>query len=149
MNADNEPGFLPEYESGVRRMVYDGRGIPYQAVRPLAEVKVYDDGIVVLEGDDGGQIYAVSPASLVACTQDTLEQLLRDVDALEWNDPSMARVFYERQPADSPVSGGMGGGWVLADEIWVHDRLVQKHLDVAIRAVIRGQRPRLDVSRRD
>src|SRR5206468_1397497 len=89
---------LPEHESGIRRMVSDARNIPYQALHSLDEAKSFSDGTVILEGDDGGQIYIVCPASLVQCSTEHLNVLLRDLDGIAWpnNDPNSARVFYER-----------------------------------------------------
>ncbi|HEY7357500.1 MAG TPA: hypothetical protein VH590_13570 [Ktedonobacterales bacterium] len=133
---------LQSHESGVRSMVYGAHGIPYQPLHTLEEAKAYSDGIVVMEGDDGGTIYLVCPASLVTCSQDTLGELLSDLDKMTWNDLSMARVFYERQPVGTIVAGGSGGGEVTSD-IWIHDEFVQGKVDAAIRAVIQGTLPNL------
>jgi len=133
---------LQPHESAVRSMVYSAHGIPYQPLHTLEEAKTYPDGIVVMEGDDGGQIYLVCPAFLVTCSQESLEQLLRDLDAMKWNDLSMARVFYERQPVGTGIAGGMGGGRVTGD-LWVHDQFVQEQVDRLIRKVLQGELPRL------
>src|SRR5438552_11511903 len=101
---------LPAHESGVRRMVADARGPPYQALRSLGEAQAALDGVVVMEGDYGGQIYLTCPARLVKCDPGTLEQLLADLDGMAWRDSDGARVFFERQPIGSGVAGGMGGG---------------------------------------
>jgi hypothetical protein len=135
---------LSEHESGVRRMVSDSTGIPYQALHSLDEAKTFADGIVVLEGDDGGQIYVVCPASLVLCSAETLGTLLRDLDAIAWpgNDFNSARVFYERLPVGAPVFGGKGGAMV-STELWIHDEFEESGIDVAVREVIAGQRTRI------
>src|SRR5450432_1888588 len=126
-------GVLPDHESGVRRMVSDAKGIPYQAVHSLVEAKSFNDGIVVLEGDDGGQIYVVCPASLVLCSAETMHALLHDLDAIAWprNDSNSARVFYERLPVGAPVFGGMGGGIVLEDA-WIHQMFCEMNFESAI-----------------
>ena len=129
---------LQPHESAVRSLVYGAHGIPYQPLHSLEEAKAYPDGIVVMQGDYGGTIYLVCPASLVTCSQETLEQLLSDLDMMTWNDLSGARVYYERQPVGTGIAGGMGGGRVTSD-IWIHDEFVQGKVDAAIRAVIRGE----------
>src|SRR5688572_23587284 len=134
------PEPTPEHESPLRRMMSDATGQPYAALGSLAEAKQVPDGVVILEGDDGGQIYVVVRAADVHCNEDTLRHLLRDLDAREWNDPSMAHVIYERRPVGDTVPGGMGGGAVAAG-LWVHQRL--SHLEDSIAAVLRGERDRL------
>ena len=122
-------------------MVSDARHISYQPLHSLDEAKSFSDGVVILEGDDGGQIYIVSPASLVECSAETLNQLLRDLDAIAWpgNDPNSARVFYERLPIGAPVFGGMGGA-IVSSDVWVHDAFCKLKLDAPIRNVIFGKR---------
>lgn len=133
---------LQPHESAVRSMVYGAHGIPYQPLHSLEEAKAFADGIVVMEGDDGGQIYLVCPASLVACNQETLEQLLRDLDGTKWNDLGMAHLFYERQPVGTGIAGGMGGGRVTGT-LWVHNQFVQEQLDGLILNVLQGELSRL------
>ena len=105
-------------------------------------VKSYPDGVVIFEGDYGGQLYVVVPSSLVKCTEQDLKQLLSDLDALKWNDASGARVYYERHPVGSGVPGGMGGA-VVTQGIWIHDNFMKLRLDSAIREVIEGKRKTL------
>ena len=135
---------LPDHESGIRRMVSDSKGIAYQAVHSLDEAKSFADGLVVFEGDDGGQIYVVCPASLVLCSAETLNTLLRDLDAIAWpgNDANSARVFYERLPVGAPVFGGKGGA-IVSNEIWIHHEFEESGMDVAVREVIAGKRARI------
>lgn len=132
---------LPEHESGVRRLVSDARGMPYHLLRSLKEAKSSADGVVILEGDDGGQIYVVCPASLVKCSEEALNHLLRDLDTIAWphNDLHSARLFYEQLAVGSPVFGGMGGATVTED-IWIHQKFMEAGLDERIREVIKGQR---------
>ena len=135
---------LPEHESGVRRMVSDARNVPYQAVHSLDEAKSSSDGTVILEGDDGGQIYIVCPASLVQCSTKNLNDLLRDLDDIAWpnNDPNSARVFHERLPIGAPVFGGMGGA-IVSDDVWIHQMFCELNLESAIREVLAGERARI------
>jgi hypothetical protein len=131
---------LPEHESGVRRLISDARDIPYYPLHSLAEAKSFSDGVVILEGDDGGQIYMVCPAALVKCSIETLERLLRDLDHISWpgNDLNSARVFYERLPIGAPVFGGMGGATVEED-VWIFQGFVDSGLEGPIREVIGGR----------
>ncbi len=136
------PERIPDHESGVRRMVADSRGEPYHALRTFEEAKACPDGVVIFEGDYGGQIYVVVPVSLIKCTEQELKQLLSDLDALEWKDESGARVYYERRPIGSGVPGGMGGA-VVTQDIWIHQNFVKLQLDSAIREVLGGKRKTL------
>ncbi len=65
-------------------MVADAHGRPYYPLRSLAEAQAAHDGMVIFEGDYGGQIYATCPASLVRCSEETLQGLLRDLDTVGW-----------------------------------------------------------------
>jgi hypothetical protein len=135
---------LPEHESGVRRLVSDAHAIPYHPLHSFEEAKSSPDGIVILEGDDGGQIYVVCPASVVKCSEEALDNLLRDLDSIAWphNDLNSAKVFYERRPMGSPVFGGMGGATVT-ENIWIHQRFIDAGLGEQIRGVIEGRRSRI------
>ena len=132
---------LPEHESGIRRLISDAHDIPYYPVYSLAEAKSFSDGVVILEGDDGGQIYIVCPAFLVECSVEVLESLLRDLDSVSWpgNDLNSARVFYECLPLGAPVFGGMGGA-AVEEDIWIHQSLVDSGLEGPIHDVIGGRR---------
>jgi len=131
-----------EHESPLRRMIADARGTPYHGLTSLQEAQAHPDGVVILEGDDGGQISLTCPSSQVRCSEATLQQLLKDIDAREWNDLSGARLFYERMPVSATVAGGMGGGKVT-DGVWVHDRLAEDQaLTARITEVIKGSRDR-------
>jgi hypothetical protein len=95
---------LSEHESGVRSMVSEATGLRYLPLRSLEEAKSFSDGTVILEGDDGGQIYLVCPASMVSCSLSSLQNLLTDLDDIAWpgNDPNSASIFFERCATGSP-----------------------------------------------
>jgi hypothetical protein len=137
-------GSLPDHESGLRRLMADATGVPYQAFKTLADARLDPDGVVVLEGDDGGQIYGVFPTSIVSCAEDCLRRLLGDLDAIAWphNPSDMARVVYERRAVGQGIAGGMGGGQLSADG-WVHLEFCELGLDDEIRAVVRGEKDRI------
>jgi hypothetical protein len=106
-------------------------------LRSLAEARAVPDGVVILEGDWGGQIYVVAPAARVACDEAALERLLRELDAIAWpeNDLGGASVRYQRLRKGDSVPGGMGGGEVR-EEVWIHPELAPH--GARIRAVLAG-----------
>jgi len=112
---------------------------PYQPLGSLAEARDVPDGVVVLEGDYGGQIYVVAPALRVECSEGALLLLLRDLDEIAWPgiDADASDLRFERLPAGSSVPGGMGGGRA-EDDVWIHPDLA-RHAD-AIRDVLAGRR---------
>jgi hypothetical protein len=103
----------------------------------LAEAQADPRGIVVFEGDFGGQIYAVARASFVRCAPERLQALLAEIDAVHWSEPDAARVYFESSQPGSGIAGGMGGGIVPA-ELWVHPKL-NVPLE-AVRAVLLGEK---------
>ncbi len=127
----------------------EATGRAYTAFETLDSAKADPDGAVVLEGDDGGQLYVVVPARQVLCPEEALGQLLRDLDAISWpgNDDDMARVVYERRPVGAPVAGGMGGA-VVGSNAWIHPKIERLGLSDEIRAVISGQLVRLSAESR-
>ena len=129
------PILLP-HESGVRSLVAQSEGEEYIAHKSLAEANADSDGVVIFEGDDGGQIYAVARAAFVSCPEAQLHRLISELDALSWADPESAGVFFESLPIGSGVPGGMGGG-AVAPELWVHPKLQQ--YEAAIRNVLLGR----------
>ncbi len=126
-------------------MFSDAHGREYVALRSLDEARRAPDGVVVLEGDWGGQIYVTCPASVVRCDAATLDRMLRDIDTVAWphNREGGARVFFERHHLGAGIAGGMGGGVVAAD-VWVHPRLAEKGISSSsVRSVLAGTMDRL------
>ncbi len=123
-------------------------GLPYHAFRSLEEARAADDGVVILEGDWGGQIYATCPAKRVRCSEQQLSQLLTDLNRIAWpgnekhGDNDGSAIHYEPRPVGSGVSGGMGGGRVV-DGVWVHEEFVELGISDQIREVFEGERERL------
>jgi hypothetical protein len=131
-----------ERKSPLRDLMAEAESVDHRGFASLSDAQRDPDGVVVLEGDDGGQIYVVARAAVVRCPEETLLQLLRDIDAREWpgNPPDMAHLYYEARSMGAPIAGGMGGGRVT-DKPWVHPRL--KPLEAGITAVLAGERERL------
>jgi len=135
-----DPKIIPNHESAVRKLVSEAHGLAYEPLQNLNEARSYLDGIAILQGDDGGQIYIVCPVALIKCSESTLQQLLTDLDALAWpgNDPDSAKIYYERKSSDTNVIGGMGGAKVI-ENIWIHQEFKTKGLESAIKEVIEGK----------
>lgn len=141
--------YLPEHES-FRRMVADPRGTGYKSYGSLEEAQADDDAVAVLQGDDGGQIYAVIPVRDVRCSIAALERLLSDLDEISWpgNDPDMKRIYFEHQPPGSGIPGGMGGA-LATGEVWVHEEFRKMGLADDIRGVIQGKIDQIRTKGRD
>lgn len=117
----------------------DGDPHPYRPLASLAEAREASDGVVILEGDYGGQIYLVASAARVACDEAALARLLADLDAIAWpgSEPEASSVRYERLAAGERVPGGMGGGRV-EEGVWIHAELAPQA--AMIRAVLARER---------
>jgi len=120
-NKDDQPR-LEDQESGLRSLLTEASGETYTSYKSLAEAKIDPNGVAILEGDYGGQIYVVVRAKDVKCDDNLLFDLLQYLDRIEWDDPDGASIYYESRPVNSGVAGGMGGGAVM-DKIWIHPRL--------------------------
>jgi hypothetical protein len=136
------PKTSPTEERPLAAFQAEASGISYQPLSSLAEAKQYNDGVLILQGDDGGQIYVVACATEIKCTLKTLEQLLIDLDEIAWprSGADSRRIYYERRPIGSGISGGMGGGFV-SDTPWIHERFAE--LVPAVLAILRGERTRI------
>ena len=135
---------IPDHERPLGRIFADVHGAPFQPLRSLEEAKGASDGVVILQGDDGGQIYLVCHASQVRCSEDALRVLLRELDEIAWpgNYENSRDVFFERMALGTGVAGGMGGGRVTS-EPWIHGEFIQRNLRDPILAVLRGDRSSL------
>ena len=125
------------HESPLRRLIADSAATGYEAFASLDAARRSQDAFVILEGDDGGQIYVVAPVERVACSEATLHSLLGDIDAREWNAPDVARLVFERYRAGDGIPGGMGGA-VADPNVWTHPELSVAR--AAILAVLAGER---------
>jgi hypothetical protein len=134
------PETLSDHESGLRKMKAEADGTSYVSFKSLAEAQSNPNGVVILEGDDGGQTYVVCPASKVKCSENVLHQLLSDLDSKKWNDPSMAHIYYEQKRIGEGVFGK--GGAVVGTEIWIHKEFHE--IADSIRDVIEGRREKLN-----
>ena len=125
------------HDSPLRRLIADSTAASYEAFASLDAARRSQDAFVILEGDDGGQIYVVAPVARVACPESTLRSLLHDIDACEWKAPDAATLVFERHHPGDGIPGGMGGG--IADpNVWTHPKLSVPR--TAILAVLAGER---------
>jgi hypothetical protein len=134
-----KPERLESHERPLGRIFADAHGGRYVPLRSLGEAKAVADGVVILQGDDGGQIYVVARAVDVSCSESALEALLQELDEMSWRDASMRHIYYERLPVGAGVPGGMGGG-VVEKTPWVHKEFVKLGLQESIVAVLNGGR---------
>lgn len=125
--------------SPLRQLMAKGKGVPYVSADDLETARAQPDMYAILEGDDGGTIYVTVPASMIFCTEETLHELLREIDGLVWkdNDEDMKRITYEPHKVGDRVAGGMGGG-SIEPGVWIHNTLEQ-YRD-AIESVLAGVR---------
>jgi hypothetical protein len=137
--------WLPKYNGSLRSMMAEGHGSEYIAFKSLEEARSRSNSVVIMQGDDGGTIYLTIPVRNVSCGQATLNQLLADIDAMCWADPSMARVFYEIVPSAGAVAGGMGGGRIV-DGLWLHLEVEKLGVRQDVEDVLRGERARMEIT---
>jgi hypothetical protein len=109
----------------IRELIDDN----FSPIASYGEAKEDPSGYAVMHGDDGGQIYLTVPLSRIKASQEELADLLRRIDAKEWNDPRTRLLYYEHGSVGQEISGGMGGG-ILTDGLWLHPALKTRQLDV-------------------
>lgn len=114
---------LQEHESGVRKLVSEAHNLNYKPLKNFEEAKEYNDAYMIMEGDDGGQIYLSIPIKFIKCNYETLKKLLKYLDNIAWpeNQDDMAKIFFERLNEGDVIIGGMGGG-LATNSLWLHDK---------------------------
>lgn len=127
-------------QSPLRKMMSDAKGGEYVSIKNLEEAKKVKNSYLVMEGDDGGQIYITCPVELVKCEEKQLRELLESLDDLVWQDLSMTGLYYEIHEPDSIVSGGSGGG-KAGDDLWIHSEF--DNIKNKIKEVINGKRKKI------
>jgi hypothetical protein len=123
-------------------LIAGAEGAPYEAFRSLEAARAFDGAVAVLEGDYGGQIYLTCPVTAVHCDEQSLRQLLADIDQHQWDDPEGMLLVYERLTHGSSVSTGVGGGRLESDA-WLHPELLELGLEKEMREVLSGKRRRI------
>jgi hypothetical protein len=130
------PDKLEDHVDPLRSMIAASHSQRYRAFRSLPEAAA-NGGVVILQGDDGGQIYLTCPATKIKCSEADLRSLLEYLDSKAWKDASSASVRFEMCPS-LKVAGGMGGG-LVTDDVWLHPELRPKGLEESVRSFIYGQ----------
>ena len=109
-------------ESQTRKLILESRGGRYLSVDTLEEARQSDNYYLIMDGDDGGQIYLSCPARLIECDEKTLKEVLTIIDENQWSDESRG-YYFELYKPDEIITGGMDGGLALEKGLWIHDRL--------------------------
>jgi hypothetical protein len=135
---------IPDHERPIGRIMAEAHHEEFRPIKTLDEAKQFDDGVVILEGDDGGQVYLTCPARMVHCSQEQLQQLLLDIDAKCWqcNENEGARIYFERKLIGSGVWGGMGGG-VITGGLWLHFQIEEFGIRPQIEIILAGKPARI------
>lgn len=135
--------FIPDHHSPVRHMVNLANGQSNTFLRNYEKAKKTKSSYIIMEGDWGGQIYLSYPVNLIKCQFDRVEQLLNDINKIEWDDDGEgARIYFEVKKVGDGIAGGMKGG-LITDSLWVHSRL--EKLKDEIMDVLLGKRVRIDL----
>jgi hypothetical protein len=100
--------------------------------------------VAVLSGDYGGTIYLTVPMARVRCTEEQLNTLLSDLDAIHCMGGAeyQVRVTYHDVPVPGHIAGGDGGGEVI-DGVWTHPSWIDDEIATLANEVIAGRRARL------
>lgn len=79
---------------------------------------------LIMEGDDGGQIFLTIPKEMIKCSETKLNQILIELDEYCWpnNDDDMRLIYYSEQKLGDIIPGGMGGG-KATKSLWVHPNI--------------------------
>jgi hypothetical protein len=153
MTDENHPDEIPPHHSGVRHMWAQAHGEPYEALVNLSDARKYSDSVLIMEADSGGQILLTCPVRYVLASEETLLQLLCDLETITWGggglakslEPYDADLCYEVLQVGAGVAGGMGGGLVV-DGLWLHKELCDRGLKDQIAAILTGQQVRLTLA---
>ena len=131
---------LPDHHSAVRHILNKRHGRAYEPLKSLKEAKETSNGVVVLEGDYGGIIFASCQAKYVKATQEELESLCIWLEKTYWKElwakygnhnKGGWGVYYEVLKPGSGIWGGTKGGAVI-DGLWLHPKLKQELVDETV-----------------
>ena len=139
--VNEDHNILPDGVSPLRFMMADAAGVEFRHCKTLSEARTISDAVAIMEGDYGGQIYFTCPVRHISCDADTLARLLTDLDALGWNDPEGAGLYFEVASLAAGIAGGMGGG-AVSDGVWLHPEL-ERHR-ASVEAVVAGTQPSIN-----
>jgi hypothetical protein len=129
---------IPKHHSSVQHIMNKYHSRTYVPLATLEEAKEQENGVVVLEGDWGGIIYATCPVKHLhdAITHDDIVSLCKTVEYDHWGYGARdipkevpaeggPGVYYQCVKPGGGVWGGSGGGKVI-DGLWVHSKLTSE-----------------------
>jgi len=133
-------GQIPKQKETTGQSTGDQAEVP--SARTLDEARHLPDFAVVLESDYGGTIFATCPVSSISCDEQTLSNLLDDIDEIFYALPEGRRIYFRRAPLGSRIEGGDGGGFI-EDGVWCHPFVHEIGLCAPIENVFSGRAQRL------
>ena len=92
--------------------------LPYSYAEAHADKMCY----LIMEGDDGGQIFLTVPVNITNTNEENLSALLKEIDERTWNNPRTRSMYYIHGNDGKEIAGGMDGG-LLRTGLWVHPTL--------------------------
>ena len=114
--------------------------LKYPASLSFDEAKSKEDGVVIMEGDYGGQIYLTCQMKHIKCDEETMNKLLHDLDRIEWgcnDEDEGSSIDYHCVKPGYGVIGGMGGG-VVVNGLWIHED-INPTVTAKIQQVLTGE----------
>lgn len=135
---------IDDSQSPIRKIMADARGGNYISYKSLDEAKKNKNVYCIMEGDWGGQIYLSIPVNKIKCDEDTLKNLLKEMDKISWecNEGEGSGIYYEPHRIGDGIGGGMGGG-LITDGLWVHNEL--DDIKNQIQEVLNGSTKNLEI----
>lgn len=144
-DENNKEMIIPEHHSAVRHIINEANGKPNDMfVESFLQAQNTVGTYVIMEGDWGGQIYLSCPMNIVKCNEDTLKNLLIDLDTIAWdcNECEGTGLYYEVREPGEGISGGMGGG-EIKEELWIHKEFSDLNLYEEIENVLSGAKEKI------
>ncbi|WP_025678832.1 hypothetical protein [Paenibacillus massiliensis] len=144
-DENNKEMNVPEHHSVVRHIFNEANGKPNDMfVESFLQAKNTNGTYVIMEGDWGGQIYLSCPMDIVKCNEDTLKNLLIDLDIIAWecNEGEGIGLYYEVPQPGEGIGGGMGGG-EITEKLWIHEEFSDLNLYEEIEKVLSGAKEKL------
>jgi hypothetical protein len=163
MDHEIEEVWDADMEAAAAEMIGETRQAKAQRLRSFRDVQLHPDGTVILQSTTNDHPYVVCDGAMVVCDEDTLWQLLSDIDHIIWSDGGepLPMLRAGERLADGGPSGGAtltfaaltydagkdeGTSAVTAGGMWVHPDLHARGLADAITDVIEGQLSRLGLT---
>lgn len=130
---------MKKKNSIMRSMFNISHGIPYISIRSIKKARK-KNAYIIMEGDDGGQIYLTCPLKYIKCNEKKLKEILQYLDNICWgcNEGEGANFYYEIINNRKGIAGGMGGGAII-DGLWLHPNIEEKNLRKEIEEMLKKE----------